>query len=137
VRHRASEVGLADHDRLEGQFPIGELFLKAVGARWPGRARGAGRGRRRGAAAWLGGVRALRRGAAVPPVGHRSTYGTVLGLGVGIVAGQTDAHQLTGAFATRLECGGMQPPAAGEAFIALLFGAPLAWRAVAGQRYIA
>src|SRR5258708_39116561 len=114
---------------LEGPCPTGEPPLEPF-REWPP-------GRTVRALARFASTRPRRRRPAVPPIGHGGTDSTILGVGVGIVAGHADAHELTGALAARLERCGTQPPAAGKALVARLLGLALAQGATRGQRHIA
>src|SRR5258708_37233565 len=113
---------------LEGPCPTGEPPLEPF-REWPP-------GRTVRALARFASTRPRRRRPAVPPIGHGGTDSTILGIGVGIVAGHADAHELTGALAARLELCGTQPPAAGKALVARLLGLALARGATRGPRHI-
>src|SRR5258708_27072099 len=92
---------------LEGPCPTGEPPLEPF-REWPP-------GRTVRALARFASTRPRRRRPAVPPIGHGGTDSTILGIGVGIVAGHADAHELTGALAARLQLCGAQPPPARKA----------------------
>src|SRR5260370_16059234 len=91
---------------LEGPCPIGEPLLEPF-REWPP-------GRTVRALARFASTRPRRRRPAVPPIRHGGTDSTILGIGVGIVAGHADAHELTRALAAPLALFGTPPPAAGQ-----------------------
>src|SRR5260370_37943185 len=91
---------------LEGPGPIGEPLLEPF-REWPP-------GRTVRALARFASTRPRRRRPAVPPIGHGGTDSTILGIGVGIVAGHADAHWLTRAPAAPPAPCGDQTPAPGQ-----------------------